>query len=196
MVRKCLAATLLAAVLVLSVSISYAQQGCPVPAAGTRVQLTPDVTVTAVECPAGLLEGKTVLEYSDWRALTQNRRVTMWVRPYPPGTMSEVAFTLNKGFNDYDSNSSIDAFVKGSCGGSRLDIKRMGIGRYCGHGDFAPGWNRISVWVTTPFSSELASFDIWAGDLKDKPRMVNWQCPACRVTTTSVTCPVCKPACQ
>jgi len=195
MVRKCLAATLLAAVLVLSVSVSFAQLRCPTPAAGARVQLTPDIVVTAVECPAGLLEGKSMIEHMEWRALTQNRRVNMWVRPYPAGTMTEVAFTLNKGFNDYDNNSSIDAYVTGPDGKHDLDIKRMGEGRFCGHGDFAPGWNRINVWVTTPFSSELASFDIWAGDLKDKPRMVNWQCPACRVTTVSATCPVCTPVC-
>jgi hypothetical protein len=155
--------------------------------------MTPDVTVVAVECPAGLMEGKTIIEHSEWRALTQNRRVTMWVRPYPLGTMSEIAFTLNKGFNDYDNNSSVDAYVRGADGTKDINLDRMGIGRYCGHADFAPGWNRISAWVNTPYGSELVSFDVWGGALKDKPRMVNWQCPKCRVTTVSTSCPVCKP---
>lgn len=194
--RKVLTATLLAALL-LTGTLGFAQRICApeVRTVGTVVEVAPNISVVAVECPTGLMDGKSIMEYNDYRALPSNRMVTMYARPYPPGTMSEVAFTIQRGWHNFDNNSGIDAFVEGPNGKQNIDLRRMGVGKFCGHADFAPGWNRVNAWVTTPFSSELASFSIWAGDLKDKPSQVSWMCPRCRVTTIQTSCPVCAP-CQ
>lgn len=188
--KKMLVAALVAALL-MTVSLAVAQSCSTCPTAGSVVRIAPDVRVVAVACPTGLVDGKSIIEYTNYRALENNRTLTMYVRPYPPGNMSEIAFTVKKSFNNFDSYSKVDVTIESPCVKNCISLNQMGLGKFCGHADFAPGWNTVNVWVTTPYSSELQSFTIWGGDLKDKPRQVNWMCPACRVTTIQTSCPVC-----
>ena len=193
--RKVLAAVLLAALL-LAGSLAFAQtSSTTVVAPGTTVRIAPNTRVVAVQCPAGLVDGKTIMEYKQYRALPNERMLTMYARPYPGGSMTEIAFTIEKGYGNWDPNSSIDVCINGQCLKGQADVRRMDVGKWCGHVDFAPGWNTVNVWVTTPYGSDLATFDIWGGCLKDKPRMVNWMCPRCKITTCQTSCPVCRTCC-
>lgn len=185
---------LLAVVLLLVCSVALAQRQCPVPVKpGERVQITPTATVVAVECPRGYADGQNIIEHKMYNFFDNNRSLTMWMRPYPAAEMTELAFILEKGYGNYDNAASLDVMVKGPGGDRDVKLKRMGTGRYCGQADFEPGWNKVFAWVTTPSGSQLVTFDFWAGSLAQKPRMVNWMCPRCRVTTVSTSCPICMP---
>lgn len=188
MERKVLLAVLLVAMID---SVALAQTQCPVARAGDRVRITPSSTVVAVECPRGMIDGQNIIEHKMYNVWDNNRTITMWMRPYPPGEMTEVAFILEKGYGNYDNAASLDARIIGPGGKHDLSLKRMGQGKYCGYGDFDPGWNRINAWITTPEGSRLVTFDFWAGPLAEKPRMVNWVCPRCKTTTVSTSCPIC-----
>lgn len=190
--KKFLAAAFVAALL-LTVSLASAQISCPTPVVvGTAVEIAPCVKVVAAPCPTAPCDsGKSIIEYTAYRGLHSNRTLTMYARPYSGG-MSEVAFTVKKGFNNFDGYSNVSATINPcSCDKQSIDLEPMGLGKFCGHANFHPGWNNVSVWVTTPYSSEMQAFNIWGGALKDKPRQVSWECPKCHVTTCQTSCPVC-----
>jgi hypothetical protein len=190
MERKVLLAVLLFAMMA---TMALAQTVCPIPQPGDRVRITPTSTVVAVECPRGYVDGQNIIEHKMYNVWDNNRTVTMWMRPYPPGSMTELVFILEKGYGNPDGAASLDAQIRGPGGNRDIKLRRMGPGKYCGYGDFEPGWNKIHAWLTAPSQSELVVFDFWAGSLSEKPRMVNWVCPRCRVTTVSTSCPVCLP---
>lgn len=173
---------------------TVAMAQCPVPPPpGTEVQIAPTLTVVSMECPAGLMDGRSIIEHKMTQYYENNRSISMWMRPYPPRGMTEVVFVLQQGFGDMDKIASVDAKVVGPDGGQTIELKRMRPGVYCGHADFANGWNKVQAWITAPTSTSLRTFNFWAGDYQDKPRMVNWMCPRCRVMTVSTSCPACCP---